>query len=180
MRSFTIILAVVVAASCMACDKTDATPPAPTAPVVQARTPAGPVGTVLTTTEHLRATLAADGLEGVAADATTLGTAATALSADEATKALGESLTAASGALKTAADAGDIKAVRLAYGEVSKVVVSMVAADPTLQSGRFLYECPMAKGYKRWVQVTEKMANPYMGKRMLECGMGIDPWKVEG
>jgi hypothetical protein len=28
----------------------------------------------------------------------------------------------------------------------------------------------MAKGYKKWVQVSEAVSNPYMGSEMLECG----------
>jgi hypothetical protein len=28
----------------------------------------------------------------------------------------------------------------------------------------------MAKGYKKWVQTSEKVSNPYMGKTMGQCG----------
>jgi hypothetical protein len=28
----------------------------------------------------------------------------------------------------------------------------------------------MARGYQKWVQTGDDMANPYMGKRMLKCG----------
>ncbi len=64
----------------------------------------------------------------------------------------------------------DKKEVRKAFGEVSRAVVALLAAEPSLQPGRHLYECPMAEGYKKWVQVDEKIANPYMGSQMLECG----------
>ena len=36
----------------------------------------------------------------------------------------------------------------------------------------------MVNGYKRWVQLQPTMANPYMGKRMLVCGVAVVPWKV--
>ncbi len=74
----------------------------------------------------------------------------------------------------------DLVKARAAFGELSRAVVAVVAADPSLQPGRFLFQCPMAKGYQRWVQLEEKMANPYMGKRMLECGEVVSVWKVEG
>jgi hypothetical protein len=31
----------------------------------------------------------------------------------------------------------------------------------------------MAKGYKRWAQPEAKLANPYMGAKMLECGTEV-------
>ena len=41
----------------------------------------------------------------------------------------------------------------------------MVAGQP----GYHVFYCPMAK--KDWVQQTTKVANPYMGKDMLTCGV---------
>lgn len=64
----------------------------------------------------------------------------------------------------------EVAEVRTAFGQVSKSVVALLAAEPSLQKGRHLFECPMAEGYKKWVQLSETISNPYMGSRMLECG----------
>jgi hypothetical protein len=34
----------------------------------------------------------------------------------------------------------------------------------------------MAKGYRKWVQADQQLANPYMGKEMLVCG-GESKWE---
>lgn len=64
----------------------------------------------------------------------------------------------------------DLAEVRGAFGEVSESVVALLAAEPSLQKGRYVFECPMAKGYKKWVQVNDKVSNPYFGSEMPECG----------
>ncbi len=64
----------------------------------------------------------------------------------------------------------DVAEVRKTFGQVSESVVALLAAEPSLQKGRHLFECPMAEGYKKWVQLGETVSNPYMGSRMLECG----------
>ncbi len=163
---------------------TTATPPAASIPA--AVVPAGPRGVVLTRYEAIRAALADDNAAAAVADLDALRTAVAALVADKAAGAADldkgvAGLTAAS-TTKDAAGAVvvDIKTVRLAFGELSRGVVAVVAADATLQAARFLFECPMAKGYQRWVQTTPDMKNPYMGKRMLECGSAIAVWRVEG
>jgi len=69
--------------------------------------------------------------------------------------------------------------VRKAYGEVSRAVVNLVSSDPELKKDLNVYECPMAPGYKKWVQpqkMGEKLENPYMGQEMLECG-GKAQWQ---
>jgi hypothetical protein len=64
----------------------------------------------------------------------------------------------------------DANEVRKAFGDVSSAIVALVATDASLQAGRHIFECPMAQGYKKWVQTSEPVANPYMGSAMLECG----------
>ena len=140
----------------------------------------------MTRYEALRAALADDNAAGAVADLDVLRTAVAALVADKAAGAadLDKGVVGLTAAASTKDAAGavvvDIKAVRLAFGELSRGVVAVVAADPALQAGRFLFECPMARGYQRWVQSTPAMMNPYMGKRMLECGSAISAWRVEG
>ncbi len=73
-------------------------------------------------------------------------------------------------AAATFADAKDIGAARLVFGDISKAFIGLVAADKHLGEGLHAFTCPMAKGYKKWVQTTEKLSNPYMGKAMSQCG----------
>ncbi len=53
-----------------------------------------------------------------------------------------------------------------------------MVGDPSLRSGRFLFLCPMASGYKKWVQTTPTLNNPYWGKRMLTCGSQLTDWAI--
>ncbi|HEY1097798.1 MAG TPA: hypothetical protein VGF99_02675 [Myxococcota bacterium] len=187
MRTTVVVVALAAALSTFACTAEagsghgthDAAKPA--APAT-AKTPAGPIGTVLGEAEVLRQTLADDRTDTLSASATKLDTAAKALDAQATKVPGGEGLTAATKALVdvTSQPTIDLKVVRVAYGELQKALVGIIAADASLQAGRYLFECPMAKGYQRWVQVTPQMANPYMGKRMLECGMALEAWKVAG
>ena len=69
--------------------------------------------------------------------------------------------------------------VRKAYGEVSRAIVNLVSSDPELKKDLDVYECPMAPGYKKWVQPGDtggKLENPYMGQDMPECG-GKSDWQ---
>jgi hypothetical protein len=124
--------------------------------------------------EECRALLAADKGEGVSACATAMVSAAKEAAAgapEGAKEALKEVGTAAQALAKASAD--DLAGLRLAYGEVSKPIVAVLTAAPEAAKHYHLFECPMAKGYKRWAQPEKKMANPYMGTSMLECGTEI-------
>lgn len=142
--------------------------------------PAAPkeVAPVLDTYEQMRAQLAGDQIAEAVASAKTLESAAKtgAKEGQESWRPHLEPLAEAAADLAKA-NAEEPDAVRKAYGEVSRHVVALLAADPALQQGRFLFECPMAQGYQKWVQLEKRMQNPYMGKRMLECGAESD-WKV--
>jgi len=65
---------------------------------------------------------------------------------------------------------GDIEAIRLTHGELSKSLVALVSASAPLREGRFVFECPMAKGYQKWIQREPSLRNPYFGAAMLTCG----------
>lgn len=65
---------------------------------------------------------------------------------------------------------GDIEAVRLTYGDLSKSLIALVSAVAPLREGRFVFECPMAKGYQKWLQREPNLRNPYFGASMLTCG----------
>lgn len=71
-------------------------------------------------------------------------------------------------------DDDDVAAARIAFGEVSKPVVALVTEVDEAHDRYHVFECPMASGYNRWVQREAKMANPYMGTQMLECGTEIE------
>ena len=150
-----------------------------TAPAV---VPAGPLGVVLTEFERLHQDLARDSAANLAAIVGRLTPASDALTAagHPQAAAIAAGVTAFSAALPAAGVTADLKVVRVAFGELSRGVVGAIAADPTLQVGRFLYQCPMAKGYQRWVELKPRMENPYMGSRMLECGSAVVAWTVDG
>lgn len=71
-------------------------------------------------------------------------------------------------------ESADLSAARESFGDVSRALISVLSAEPSLQQGRHVYECPMVKGYKKWVQVSEGVSNPYMGTDMLQCGTEAD------
>jgi hypothetical protein len=67
-------------------------------------------------------------------------------------------------------DGTDLRRARSAFGEVSRELIALLTAEPGLQNGLWIYDCPMAEGYSMWVQSDEKVSNPYMGSEMLQCG----------
>lgn len=136
----------------------------------------GPVGDTLDAYENLRAKLAQDNLAGAQPFATSLATAAR-TAAEHAVAAKPHFTSIATAADKIAATK-DIKEARAAFSDVSKSVVQLLVDDPELRTGRFLFMCPMAKGYQKWVQTNGKLNNPYFGSEMLECGEELKAWSV--
>ncbi len=59
----------------------------------------------------------------------------------------------------------DLKAARDAFAVLSQTAEKKVAGNPDFH----VFYCPMIK--KDWVQSTTAIANPYMGKEMLTCGV---------
>jgi hypothetical protein len=130
--------------------------------------------------EALRAAFAADRIPDsgeiaarleASANAAKEGAATDAALASVATR-LGEVATAAAG-LKSG---GDADAQRSAFGELSRAVVSLLSENTALTQGRHVFQCPMAQGYQKWVQLGEQVENPYMGSRMLGCGLASE-WR---
>lgn len=135
----------------------------------------GKVEQALASYENVRAKLAKDDIAGIVTDAGNLERAATeaaAVSAPEG-QALLKALSAASKQLKDMPKSNPDD-VRKAFGEVSRHVVQLIVAVPALAQGRFVFSCPMAQGYAKWVQTKAQMENPYMGTRMLTCGSASD------
>jgi protein SCO1/2 len=137
---------------------------------------AGPVRASLESYEAMRARLAADDLEGAQSHAAAIADAATKAAADAGAARKGLlDLAAAARAVEAAAD---IDAARLSFGELSKNVVALMVGDAGLRAGRFLFLCPMASGYQKWVQTSPTLTNPYWGKRMLTCGSQVTSWAI--
>ena len=165
-----ILTLVLGAASCSKASGTTAAPtPASAAPVAEAL-PATPEG-VLTGYENIRRLLAEDQITAVSAFAKRLTTAAREVVRAKSTPELPvfERIAAASATLEST-DAKDPDAVRRQFGEVSRGVVELLVANESLRASRHVFDCPMAQGYRKWVQLTPAIHNPYMGAKMLECG----------
>ncbi len=124
--------------------------------------------------EVCRALLAGDSTEGIADCANGIASASKAShgAAPEAAHEHIGSLEKAAKAL-AAAPADDIEATRLAFGVVSESVVALLMSAPEAAKDYHLFECPMAKGYKRWAQPGVELQNPYMGAKMLTCGSEV-------
>lgn len=158
------------------------TPPTPTAssasgPVYPSEQQ-GPVDAFLGAYEEARKLFVADQADGLIDAARRMASAAS-----EGTKAAPaeaqphlQALVKASSDLEAALGQG-IEPGRKAYGEVSRHVVALLVSYPSLAAGRFVFQCPMAPGYRKWVQTDGKLQNPYMGQRMPACGGSTD-WKI--
>lgn len=125
---------------------------------------------VLASYERVRAALAADDMSSVPASARELETSA------RAATTTGPYYAAIADGASKLASAGDLTAARAAFGEVSQHLVALLASDTSLAKGQHVFECPMVSGYNKWVQPSENLENPYMGKRMLTCG-GASSWE---
>ncbi|GEL69015.1 efflux RND transporter periplasmic adaptor subunit [Myxococcus virescens] len=128
--------------------------------------------------EATRALLAQDTLEGLEARAGALKAALQ--QAAEATQGHGTPLTAwlqqgADGAAQLAS-AKDAEAARQHFARVSEALIALASADPRLQEGWHVFECPMVEGVNQWLQREPKLENPYMGRRMLACGSASE-WR---
>ena len=109
----------------------------------------------------IRTALAGDKTEGVKDHANEL-----AKSSDKATAKAAEAV----------AGAKDLKAARKAFGDLSKALIA--AVEKATKAGTdigavYVFECPMAKPYGRWMQAEAELGNPYYGSQMFTCGRQI-------
>ncbi len=123
--------------------------------------------------EHIRSELVEDRV-AFAESATLIATASTAAKplVPEALKAHLEGMATQATALASMSTS-DPEALRESFGDISRHLVALMRAAPSLQRGFHLFHCPMAQDYGNWVQRTEGISNPYMGQRMLQCGAEI-------
>lgn len=136
-----------------------------------------PLREVLTRYEKVRDKLADDKVDGLADDGGAIAAGvrkASAALSEEAPSAVSQTLIAAGAAAEKLAATADVTAARAAFGELSRSLVSLASTDTSLQEGLFIFECPMAEGYNKWLQPNDAIANPYMGKEMLQCGGGSE------
>lgn len=123
-------------------------------------------------TERVRAELAADRLDGIAGPAREAAQAlrsaqnALANAPPEIADCVGKAIAAA----EQVASANDLESARRAFGELNRFLIALAAADPRLQEGWHVFRCPMAEGFRKWIQRSPKLENPYMGQAMLTCG----------
>lgn len=143
----------------------------------EAATPA-PAGTpdlsaVMAAYEGCRAELAADSA-AISDCATDLANAAR--SASSGSNAAG--VTSALERLAKAADAmaaptDDVQRARQSFAETSKEIIAVLEASGNGGPMHHVFECAMVEGNPRWVQRSGEAANPYMGAKMLECGVEV-------
>lgn len=76
------------------------------------------------------------------------------------------------------AAAGDLDAARAAFAALSQALIGVLVDNPALQQGRWLFQCPHASGYGKWIQADAALTNPYMGLKMPGCGSQLGHWKV--
>ena len=69
------------------------------------------------------------------------------------------------------AAAKDLEEARHRFGELSRFLIALAAADPRLRPGWRVMTCPMwTDGANRWLQHDGTTSNPFMGTRMPTCG----------
>lgn len=152
-------------------------PPPLAVPATPVSSDAGAWAPILQEVEEIRVTLANDQVAGVSQRAERIARAAGALPASTPTAA---AVGRAAREIHALGDDAPLDAVRSSFGELMRAIIEHLIAEPSLQEGYFLFECPMTTTYRRWVQRSPTMANPYMGSRMLRCGSAVSPWSVSG
>lgn len=189
MNKVVMIIVAILSMATVACGKTEqAADQGPVQAQVQKETPSSAstlpaaaeaeARSMLEGYDTVHAKLAADSTDGVNLAATRIQEFANQASAaaPPALQPHFQAVASAAESLKLA-PATDIEATRKAFGEVSNKVIVLLSAEPSLASGRFVFECPMTPNYKKWVQTDKAVKNPHYGKKMLECGEASH-WKV--
>lgn len=126
--------------------------------------------------EAIRAQLAHDSIEGIAeyAHAVQQAVSEAGKGAVGAPPEVTKPLAQAAEEAEALAAAKDLKTARQPFGELSRQLVTLIERDPDLAQGLFLFKCPMAEGFAKWVQPSQQIENPYMGRSMSQCGEQLD------
>jgi Cu(I)/Ag(I) efflux system membrane fusion protein len=127
--------------------------------------------------EKVRVALAGDRLPDATEAASNL---AAALEKAEGGNPAETSLLAGAGRAATAiAGAADLAPARQGFADLSRNLIGLIGRSPKIRGKLYLYFCPMAEGYARWVQTEKEPGNPYMGTRMPRCANPVS-WEKEG
>lgn len=130
--------------------------------------------------EEIRRLLAQDRFEDLAPAASRLAAelAATGALGSELPETLGALLTEALPAARSLETTSNPGSARLAFGEVSRLLIPLAAVDERLRVDRRVFSCTMVKeGFNKWMQTSAEVENPFMGQAMPGCGEGAD-WSV--
>ena len=123
--------------------------------------PKDPAKSVLEQYGSIHKALAADSMAGVPESAKNIATAIR--------KDAGKSIPLAIAEIAdTLARAQDLKAARRAFKPLSASLISWLEENKVEASGYQEAYCPMVDA--NWLQMEEEIINPYLGKRMLNCG----------
>ncbi len=120
----------------------------------------------------IQAALAGDSLEEVGEHAMAIEQILTGAGDDQkgaccaGTKSRTAGLAAAAGTL---AGAKDLQGARLAFGDLSEILVDSYDLIP--EGNVKVAYCSMAK--KHWLQTGDEISNPYYGSKMLRCGQFV-------
>jgi membrane fusion protein, copper/silver efflux system len=122
--------------------------------------------------EHARALLAQDTVGGLSVQAEAIrgSLEAATRGLPGTSSAVAQHVGQAQQAAQELGQASDPEQARRHFAELSKYFVALASADPRLAEGWTLFECPMAKGFPKWFQRSDRLGNPYMGQKMLQCG----------
>lgn len=123
--------------------------------------------------EQVRAKLARDSMQGLDAQATAIAAAlasAAGMQPDLPPK-VAAVFEKAGARAHSLAEARELDAARASFGELSSQLLALLAVDPRLAEGLHVFSCPMAHGFQEWFQPSPQLENPYMGQKMLTCGV---------
>ena len=150
-------------------------------PVAEGLLPASALATLekaLDFYEEMRVDLAGDNLDGIPSIAVRLaGGLRLSLAGDEVPGKIHSMIEEAALTAESMMDVEDLASARIAFGDVSRLILQIAADDPRLVEGWHVFGCPMAVGFEKWIEPTEDFENPYMGQSMLKCG-GASDWRV--
>src|SRR6266851_4128295 len=119
-----------------------------------------PVKSVFDNYLKIESALANDSIDGVASDASAIGSAVR----GDSMKMLSPEVAAQAGAL---ANAKDLASARGVFKRLSKSLIQYLA-DHNVTGAYVEVYCPMAKA--SWLQKGDKIENPYLGASMRGCG----------
>lgn len=128
--------------------------------------------------EQVGLTLAADSTTGIADASQSMIAAANKFvnsGASAVEKAAVMSVAPVAQTLLQATQSNDIAMVRSSFGDLSRAMVSLAQAFPSMHTEHMLMQCPMVTtGFNQWIQRQGKIRNPYKGRAMIDCGSKQD------